>query len=749
MNKNIHIVLVISIIFFFGLSGMAQQKILDIADEQFSNYQYVSAQETYLKILKTGYESPKVFKNLADSYYLNGQLEEASKWYKELIESYPDEILAEDTFRYAQSLKSIGDYEGSDVYMQEFLVSDEANKDYLKRIDYQSGRYTIENVAINSPFTDFGSTIYDDFLVFSSSRDTLLFNKKIHKWTEESFLVLYKASIDQETGELSDPTPFAEELNTKFHESTPAFSKDGNTMYFTRNSNKKNKDRMNILHIYQSSKNAEGQWSIPEKLSFGDENYSAAHPAMSPDGSVLYFSSDMPGGFGESDIYSMTVYDDGSFGAPINLGRKINTLGKDTFPFLSEDNELYFSSDGHQGLGGLDVFMINLNEDSNEVINVGKPVNSSRDDFAFIINAKSKKGYFSSNREGGEGGDDVYRFEELLDIKSFDINKIVGEINDKEDLTPIEGAIVSIYDEQELLIDTQVVKEDGAFSFSSEELKNAHTIKVRKDGYIPYEHTIDKTEFSDTYFKRIQLEKDKEELIQAVDEDLVETEEAFMDGLENAFRFEMIVDPSHFIEFSDALTYRSTVKLERIVVLMKRYSRVSAEIKVYTDDYNGDLRMAQSRAESVYNYMKNQGIPSSKLRYEGVQRGTVKLEKKLNLMMVVPMPIHFDLDSRELRQKSEIGLNKVIEIMSFYPTMKMGVHGHADSRSSYWYNKKLSVDRMRSAISYIEKNGNINWRRLRGKAYGERKLVNNCDNNTDCPEEEHERNRRCEFIIID
>ncbi len=740
MKKIVHTSIIVLIISLSGWPGLAQQRILNIANKMFDQHKYVSAQDAYLKVIERKYRNAETLKNLGDSYYLNGQPENAEKWYKEFIESYPNQVESEYFFRYALCLKSIQDYTGSNNYMDQLLLAkpndQRANlfdnkRDYLKRIEYQSGRYEIENSPINSNFTDFGAAFYQDFIVFSSSRDTLLFNKRIHKWTEESFLQLYQAKYDPETNSISDPKQFSKELSTKFHEATPAFTNDGNTIYFTRNHDIDNKSRMVRLKIYRSFKNSEGNWTPPEDLPFNDNNYSTSHPSISPDGKTLYFSSDMPGGFGMSDIYSVTIYEDGSFGAPINLGNEINTEGKETFPFITYD-ELYFASNGHPGLGGLDIFVTKITTSPLEIINVGRPINSPKDDFAFIINTETEKGYFSSNRDGGKGSDDIYSLHELIPIKSFDLTTVLGTIKDNNTYEAINDATITIYDSENNIIQEETSYDKGNYLFSSnKELKNAYIIKVNKTGYKPYEHIIDKAEFAEVYEKPITLEKEYKAPV----------------VFENAFDFEMIVDPIHFDDASTRILPKSKDGLDKIISLMKRYPRVHTDIKSYVD--SDAIELSKNRAEVIKQYFIDNGIPEYQLSAEGVPKEAVKREEKLRLMMVVPMPIHFKLNSEEIQPEVETGLAKVIELMNIYPTMKMETHGHADSRSSYWYNKLLSVRRMRATLRYITEKGGINWRRIRGKAYGERRLFNDCGDGIPCTEEEHQKNRRSEFIIIE
>ncbi|WP_378187003.1 OmpA family protein [Aquimarina sp. W85] len=746
MSKLKNVGLVLLIAFLCGGTLNAQRKILNIANKQFEEKQYVSAQETYLKVLKLDYKSAEVYKKLGDSYYFNSNLAEAAIYYDELISTYPEGVSNEYLYRYAQCLRAIEEYDKADEIIKEYYQNSTSGaasyqsrnrEDYLKRIDYQSGRYEINNQDINSSFTDFGSARYGDSIVFSSARDTLLIRKRIHKWTDESFLSLYSANIDAETGNLVNVKPFAQELNTNFHESTPVFTADGNTIYFTQNKIGVSKKKLDILGVYRSTKNVDGSWSEPQELSINEEGYSVAHPTLSIDESMLYFSSDKPGGFGDSDIYGVALDRNGNFGLPFNLGPQINTSGKETFPFISVDGDFYFSSNGHQGLGGLDVYYVNLDKNKEEIINVGRPINSNRDDFGFIIDPITKRGFFSSNREGGKGKDDIYSLLELEKIKSFDISTVMGSVVDSETKLPIEGTIVGIYDADDNLIDKQEILADGEYNFSSDALKNAYAIKAEKEGYLLYQHFIDKSQYGETYYNPIELERDFESS-NRIGADIL--------AINDMFNFELIVDPSHFSSDTNDLKSNSENKLSEIVALLDKYPKILVEVKSYLED--GDFsNSSQERANRVAQFLIDNGIPSSRISATGVQRNSVKLEKRLQLTMVIPMPINFDLNSGELRSEAQVGLDKVVDLMKMYPTMEMEIHGHADSRSSYWYNKRLSVDRMRAAESYLVNEGGIYWRRLRGKAYGERRLYNECSNGVPCPEEKHEINRRCEFIV--
>jgi len=493
------------------------------AEDQYSRFRYMESRESYLEANKKGYINADLYKNLGNSYYFNSEFTEAQNWYKQLIDKFPKEVPAEYYFRYAQTLKALEDYKESDKYMKIFAqlsTKDQraqlfnASEDYLSKIDFQSNRYKVENVSVNSFVSDFGTAFYKDYIVFSSSRDTSVVRKRIHLWNNQPFLDLYQAKYDSENGMLSNVEKFDKRINTKLHESTPVFTKDGLTMYFTRNNfNKgkeaKDKEGTNRLKIYRSTKKENGDWTVAESLSFNSDEYSCAHPALSVDERTLYFSSDIPGGKGLSDLYSVEIKSDGTIGEPINLGEKINTEGQETFPFVSQNEDLYFASNGHMGLGGLDIFVTRLqpkNEQEAKIINVGRPINGPKDDFAFIINDTTKRGFFSSNRNQGKGKDDIYRFLQLEDLRNPCQINLVGVTTDVESSEILSGAVVSLYTSSNTLVSTFTTGDDGVYSFDSIDCDVDYFISANKEKYFGKERTITTPEVSETISIPLALE---------------------------------------------------------------------------------------------------------------------------------------------------------------------------------------------------------------------------------------------------
>ncbi|WP_282089277.1 OmpA family protein [Aquimarina algiphila] len=612
-------ILVFIFLFFVSNTLISQEKKMQKAKSQYDRYQYIDAQQTYLKVVKKGYRSADLFMNLGDSYYFNSQFEEALKWYGELVDSYPDQVEPEYYFRYAQTLKSVERYTDSDKYMQKFTELSDTDlraelfrngSDYLEKIEFQSGRYEIENSSVNSLFSDFGVAFFGKKIVFSSSRDTLVFNKNVHQWNDQAFLDLFEAEYDSVNNTLSEAKKFGGKLNSKFHESTPVFTKDGRTIYFTRNNFEKGRfgrdqKGTNKLKIYRSYKNSNGGWTTPQNLPFNSDEYSVAHPTLSLDEKTLYFSSDMPGGKGLSDLYKVDINADGSFGTPENLGERINTEGKETFPFISVNDDFYFSSNGHLGLGGLDIFVTRLNPETKEeklVVNIGKPVNGSKDDFTFIVNDTSKRGYFSSNRQGGKGGDDIYSFVQTEDLKDFCEITIAGLVTDKDTNELLPGTKVSIYDNNNTLIESFVVGDDAAYS-QIVKCTSKYFVRAEKEEYVTLEklvNTLDKTQTLDT---PLALEKK----IKSADigDDLAKV---------------LSLKPIYFDFDGDYVREDAAIELAKVIEVMNQYPEMKIEVRSHTDSHGDDaynLDLSERRAKSTVKYMISKGISSDRLDGKG------------------------------------------------------------------------------------------------------------------------------------
>lgn len=638
--------------------GFAQEDKLEEADKMFDRYAFIDAREVYLEVAEAGYKSENLFKKLGDSYYFNGDLPKSEKWYKELYELKEGNLDADYLFRYAMALKSNQNYDESDAMMLEFekkkgVDSDsrvtklKGERNYLQLIELQSGRFSLEKTNINSELSEFSPTIYLDRMVFASNRETGSSVKRVHEWNKQPYLDLYSVKLDEEQTIKSSPTSLPKIINSKFHESSATFTKDGLTIYFTRNNynNKEygeSEEGINFLKIYKSTRESlTSEWSEPKELSFSSDNYSIAHPALNPEETKLYFSSDMPGTLGLSDIFVVDILEDGSFGIPQNLGDNINTEGRENFPFISQNNELYFSSNGHIGLGGLDIFVSVIKDDGEygEVFNLGSPINSSKDDFSFIINNELKKGYFASNRDGGKGEDDIYVSNQIEDLITSCQQYIDGKITAATSNESLEGVTVELFDENFEKIDSTLTNAEGIYEFT--------------------------------------LECDKKYIVRVSKDDFEPTEEMLEAGSE----FEKNVPLAVTIEEGDNL---------------------GIEKAGMGDDLSDLLQLD---------------------------------------------PIYFDLDKFNIRNDAAVELQKVLAVLKKYPSMKIDIRSHSDSRGKDQYNLYLSDKRAKSTAQYLIDNG-ISASRVSGKGYGETQLMNDCANGVDCTEEEHALNRRSEFIIL-
>ena len=292
----------------------------------------------------------------------------------------------------------------------------QAQESGVKSSENSSGKHTISNTSLNSKYSDFAPVFYQEGLVFSSARDTGLISSYTTDHDNQPFSKMYIANGPND--DTMTIERWSKKLNTKGHESSAAFTKDGKTIYFTRNNYSKRytRDEQGIsrLQIYKASL-VKGQWKNIIKLPFNATQYSVAHPTLNKDESKLYFASDMPGTLGASDIFYVSIDAKGNFGEPINLGADVNTKDRETFPFMTQEDVLYFASDRKESIGGLDVFATNFqkNETHSMIVNLGAPINSTEDDFGFIIDKNAPNGYFASNREGGMGSDDIYAFQQL------------------------------------------------------------------------------------------------------------------------------------------------------------------------------------------------------------------------------------------------------------------------------------------------------------------------------------------------
>nr|WP_315222314.1 OmpA family protein [uncultured Flavobacterium sp.] len=597
----------------FTIKGVAQKERISNADKNYDKYAYIDAITIYEKVADKGYKDEKMFQRLGNAYYFNGALSKAKKWYEALFEMN-DQQEPEYYYRYAQTLKSVNDYSKADQIMDKFYkkagsdlrgVLYNKNTNYREQIKANSGRFEVADAGINSIYSDYGAAFLNNKVVFTSARDTGGIGKRVFKWTNQSFTNLY--AVEWKTdGSPEEARRFEKSINSKFNESSAIFTQDGKTMYFTRNNfldgkKGKNSKKITLLKLYKATL-IDGKWSNVMELPFNSDEYSVAHPALSSDEKTLYFASDMPGGFGQSDLYNVSINSDGSFGAPKNLGQAINTEGRETFPFVSGDNELYFASDGQPGLGGLDIFVTKINTDASlgSIENIGEPVNSKDDDFGYVLNSKSRSGFFSSNREGGLGYDDIYRFTETRKLKCD--QDLSGTIRDLDSQIVLENVKVNLLDDQFKIIGEVVTGIDGTYQFTVDCGKK-YAVRAAKDDYETKETTVTIKQESGTTSLDILLEKRIKPV--TIDTDLAKT---------------MDIASIYFDLDKATITQKAVFELEKIYEVMMQYPEMIVDVRSHTDSrqtakYN--LELSERRARSTIAWLVKKGIASGRLTGRG------------------------------------------------------------------------------------------------------------------------------------
>ena len=476
--------------------------------------------------------------------------------------------------------------------------------------------YKVRNINVNTISSDFGVTYYkDSVIVFSSTRKSDDNSNRKWKGNNQRFLNFYIGKIDK-NGDLKEFKSVGGEGNTKYHEACATFTSDGKRVYFTRNNYYKSKkglsrDRKMKLAIYIADVKDDGSWYNIRPFPYNSEEYNNGHPTLSLDGKTMYFTSDMPGTIGKTDIFKVEITETGDFGVPENLGGSVNTPGREMFPFIAADGTLYFSSDGHKGYGRLDIFKTDSDElELAAVQNLGEPFNGHRDDFAFVLNKNLLDGYFSSNRVGGKGDDDIYFFssldrpkrkEEIVEVDEGTCEtKIFGVVKDGNDQTLLNKAIVTLYDMDGKLLYKVKVKEDGTYSFKVD-CKKRFLVKAHKALYLDEQKKVESgTEIGD----------DKELDFYLTPEIVKRDGKILLD-----------IDNIYFDFDSAKITRQASVELEKVIALMRKYPKIRIEGSSHTDcrgsaEYN--MKLSERRAQSSVDFIIQYGhIDSGRIYAKG------------------------------------------------------------------------------------------------------------------------------------
>ena len=631
-------------------SRAAANRLMKRADSYYDRMWYAQASELYdevKRLLADEEWTKRLLERGGDSYYYMSELDEAYTWFDPLYLRYGSQLSEAQIYRYVHVLKGTGQEElANEMLYQISIAQPEENRSsgatFMDMIEVSS--VEVKNLPMNSPMSDFSPAFYkDNQVVFSSSRDSSFLVSRKYKWNNEPYLDLYIGKRGQTEENVEDIKKLSSTINTKYHEATASFTPDGNTVYFTRNNYKKklrrDKDGVNHLTLFKSVKE-NGRWSKPQELPFNSKSYSTGHPAVSPDGKKLYFVSDMPGGLGGTDIYMVDIFEDGTYSKPKNLGTSVNSRRKEMFPYVT-DNAIYFSSNRSEGFGGLDVYQSNYRFGQFDLaVNLGAPINSRRDDFSFIIDEEKKSGYFASNRPGGKGSDDIYSFIHMEEPEAI-AGTISGKVIDEETGQLIAGAEISLLNDQNQVIRKEVSNEEGIFRFEDLDRYSNFTLQTSMPQY-------------------------KEATAEAIWE----------------------------------------VKTEKTLAL-----EVALEKDPYLDN-----------------------------EFLVVENGKARLKNDRIL---------FDFDSYKINMNAARILDEMTEAFLSNPGLVVRIDSHTDSRGTDQYNQWLSEKRAESTKAYLLAQGVNPEQIIESQGHGEKDPHARCTRIEEtCSEEFHKQNRRSVFEVV-
>ena len=589
--KNLYITLSFMLA---ATAALAQTKDTEEADKLYARYEYVDAAAKYLKVDK---KDAYVNKQLAESYYNMFNSKEAVQWYAKATETPQD---AETYYKYAQMLKAEGRYEEANAQMAKFAslapqdhraIAFKQDPNYLPKLRSQAKLFDEKVLDINdAKYSSFGPVLAgDNNLYFTSARNTARRNYGVK---EEPYLDLYQATYNA-NGTFSEPVPVSD-VNSKWHDGPASVSADGNTMYFASESFKEKKqyekDKENNLkvgqvYLYKATK-VNGKWDNITDLPFNNKKWSTGNPALSKDGKTLYFASDRDGSIGGNDIWKVEVKGDNSYGEPVNLGPKVNTEGKESFPYITDNNKLYFSSDGRKGFGALDVFVIDLAKGT-DAMNVGAPINTGKDDFAFTFSDEKKIGFFSSNRDGI---DKLYSATPVCGVEA------IVMVRDVKTGAALAMAKVAILDEKGNVIETRTSGADGSVTYNVD-CNRAYTIQASADGYESNSFPVAKNPGG------------------------VANVAADLNPIAKIITPTAVVLNAIYFDYDKSnITKEAAFELDKLVEAMKAKPAMVIMAKSHTDSRGSDqynMSLSNRRARSTVQYIISKGIAKERISGQG------------------------------------------------------------------------------------------------------------------------------------
>lgn len=628
MVKTSYIVLLGMLLSFLLPNLSFGQKVtIKMADKSFDEFAFIDAIGLYVYAFEKDSTDNYVIKRLADANRNIGNTEEVERWLKKLIDRKVE--VPEDIFNYSQALKSNGKYLLAEVWLKEYseLRPEDGRVniqvsilEYIQFLMRDSIDFKIRDVSLNTVGSEMGPAFYKDQVVFSSTSIGAKTGAN-YKWNELPYLHMYSAKANDD-GDLTSPEPFAPKLKTAYHDGPVSFDQGKDIIYFTRNNfvkGKISKSKTDVVNLkIFIGKLEDGEWNLTGSFQFNSNEYSAGHPSIDKDGSILYFASDMPGGYGKSDLY-FSVLSNGQWSKPFNLGPKINTEGNEFFPFISSDGVIYFASDGHGGLGGLDIyFSVPEMGIFSSIENMGYPINSAKDDFGMAMDSTGVKGYFSSNRIGGKGNDDLYS------LKIDHIPVIIrGTVKDRDTKDVLPDAKVTVIDEDGKTIFSSITRADGQFEFEVSKGQQ-YIVNVNKEFYSESEKTVATSTLrpNDEVFAEIFLD-------QKIDEQSNEPAPKSMEE-EGGVPLQVVeIDYINYALDQTEIKPEAAVILDKLIALMKEFPDLEIRVESHTDSRGSDeynMLLSKKRAKAAFDYLSSKGVDPNRMLYHGY--GETKLLNK-------------------------------------------------------------------------------------------------------------------------
>jgi outer membrane protein OmpA-like peptidoglycan-associated protein len=727
--KSVFVFIITSIAFI--TIAFAQTTAIKRGNKLFDNFSYGKAIQEFETIKN---KTIDVNRKLATSYLRMGNATKAEDYFAKVANDTA--ATAADAYNYFYSLREAGKYNESETWIKVFNekkfddsrgVEYKASLGSFLKLNTSDGRFKIKNLAINSPQQDFGTAHFGKKIVISSTNRNIQSSLRIWNGNEKNFLNLFEANRDS-LNELSNLTECNKTVNKKYHEGPATYNANGTYMVFTRdNYENKSSDGIRKLQLFYA-KFINNKWTKPAALNLNNKEYSTGHATLSADGNTMYYASDMLGGKGGTDIYSTTRVNDSTWTTPKNMGSKINTEGNEMFPTIHKDDLLFFASNGHVGLGGLDVFVAQVkNNTVGALQNLGTPINGNKDDFAFLLDDDQKAGYFSSNRTDGKGDDDIYSF---LLSKPFKFGKQIKGIAKDKTGAPLATTIVTLYNSKNEIVATKTTNADGTYLFDVEN-DDAYNLQGTKEKYFDGKNTAN-TKDKEVVEANVILEKDPGFAIYCLITNK-QTKQPVKDvkitlinkitGVE-----ETIITP----ETGDFMRALETAKLN---------DKIEYTLKLEASGYLTER----------FTYKKTLSKPGKYNLHEEMDLSMDKMEIGGDLAKMIDIkPIYFDVNKFNIRPDAAIELDKVIAVMAEYPNLEIELGSHTDCRAPIKYNETLSDKRAKASAAYIQAKI-TRPERMYGKGYGESKLKNGCacegKVKSTCSDAEHQENRRTEFII--